>query len=101
MNDWDNSPANAPTASIWGENYFSGYYSFLRDNATASEARRDLRTSTWNAAGHAPTLNKAETLQNVSSPTSYDFATDNSVTYQVRFFPRRSPFRPAHADGRP
>jgi hypothetical protein len=87
LDDFNNSVANNPTASIVltnNSNVYSGYYSFLRDNVTVNEARRS-ESVVYNNVGSVPTLGAFTTLTNASSPTSYDYSTDGTTTYQVRF----------------
>lgn len=87
LDDWNNSFANNPTASIVltdNSNVYSGYYSFLRDNATANEARRN-GSVVYNNVGNVPTMVQGTTMANASSPTSYNYSTDGSTTYHVLF----------------
>lgn len=84
LNDWNNTGVSSPPNIAVIGNQYAGYYSYIRDNLTDNQARRDAR-SPYDSVGNAPTLQTGFNLTTSGGSTVYDIATDNSVTYQVLF----------------
>jgi len=85
LNDWNKLTPSPGIAS--GTNSYTGYWSFIRDNSSvASDARRSA--TGYSTSATAPTL--VTTSLNIgATPGLYNYATDDSKTYNITFDVKR------------